>query len=190
MLNPAGIFLVDKTAETVYNIEMKTLLIALVLAVVPLSANAGYFKLIDVKHPQVNIGESLTMTDAKPTTMLAIITHSRADGYWLIPGVDWTPFAVGGGLMGGKVHISCGPSWNALPVMQAGLLGIVNALTPADKYQNLKGLLQRAVDNKGDIAGSLGLNLERNFPVRIDVRKIQPLKGWIVPIFAGASWKF
>ena len=160
---------------------MKKVLFAVILVALAGNAQAGsYFKPIDLKHPQANAGTSIGQGFARPTTMVALITHSQADGYFLIPGVDWTPLAVGGGFKSGSFHLAAGPSFNLLPAIQSGLMEFVSAVTPEDKYQNLKSLLNPAGHGTGDVVGSLGINLEYDFTG----------KALTAPFFAGVSWKF
>ena len=144
-------------------------------------ARAGYFCMIDPAHPQINGGFDIHGDVTKPTTMLAMVTHSPKDGYFLIPGVNWTPLAVGGGFTpGGSFHVAAGPSLNLLPVVQNILGAVVDGITPADKYLNLKSILKTGETDSGDIVGSLGINLEYDFTG----------KALTVPLFAGIQWTF
>ena len=143
-------------------------------------AQAGYFRVLDIAHPQVNSGFSIHGDVSKPTTMLALITHSPKDGYFLIPGVDWTPLAVGGGFKAGAFHVSAGPSLNLLPAVQGILGAVVDGITPADKYLNLKSILKSGQTSSGDIVGALGVNAEYDFTE----------KTFTVPLFAGVKWVF
>jgi len=143
-------------------------------------ANAKYFRLIDVKHPQINAGTSIGNDFTRATTMVALVTHSPLDGYILIPGVDWTPLAVGGGFKEGNFHLAAGPSFNLLPVIKSGLAAIVNGVTDPDKYTNLKSLLAPVPAGGADITGALGINVEYDFRAG----------ALTTPYFLGVKWKF
>lgn len=158
---------------------MKTILFAALMAVSGM-AEAGYFHTIDVKHPQLNAGTSIGNGFVRPTTMLALITHSPDDGYWLVPGVNWTPLAIGGGFKSGQFHLAAGPSFNLLPAIQSVLYEFVTDVTDPDKYLNLKSILVPGSKTNGDIVGAVGVNLEYDFTIG----KFQ------TPLFAGVSWKF
>ncbi|MCX5785657.1 MAG: hypothetical protein NTX59_08200 [Elusimicrobia bacterium] len=160
---------------------IKKLLIAAVFCfVVSMAQAAPYFRLIDMGHPQINAGTSIGANFVRQTTMVALITHSPADGYFLIPGLDWTPLAAGGGFKAKAFHLSAGPSMNMLPAIKSTLAAFVDAVTAPDKYSNLKSLLTPASSANGDIVGALGINLEYDFTAKV----------WSTPLFAGIRWKF
>ena len=158
---------------------MKKLMMAVMFLAMAGEGQAAYFRTIDWSHPQVNAGLSIGEV-TRPTTMVALVTHSPKDGYLLIPDVYWTPLAVGGGFKDNKFHVAVGPSMNLLPLLQSGFEVFLNAVTPADKYLNLKSIIHKAAESNGDIVGSAGINLEYDFAD----------KRWSAPLFAGVSWKF
>lgn len=169
-----------KSWFTGFEMVLLVCIIMVFAAFAPMQARAGYFKLIDPAHPNINSGFDIHGDSMKPTTMLALVTHSAADGYFLIPGISWTPLAAGGGFKSGAFHVAAGPSLNVLPAVQNILSAVVTGITPEGEYTNLKSILKTGKTGGGDIVGSLGFNVEYDFTG----------KALTVPLFAGFSWSF
>lgn len=139
-----------------------------------------YFRLLDLAHPTLNAG---TFLDLKGNVAagfeVAVITHSARDGYFILPGEDWTLLAVGF-LTGPDKAVAIGPSVNLSGPVKAVLLAGVNYLAPND-YANLKGILAPAQEGGRDVSLSLG-------PALV----VKPFEGFrsYVRLFLGGAWKF
>jgi hypothetical protein len=162
---------------------MKALLIVVLLMMPCGILNASpYFRLIH-QSPQLGLGtlyDPATMGQSQAAAMVPIITHSFNDGWLIIPGEDWSPLAIGGWKNGRDYGFLVGPTFNMLPVIQAGLLTLVTYLTPTDKYLNLKMMLLPIPTAGSDVSLSFSPTWEYQ-PI--------PNKGYF-KIFMGPVWKF
>lgn len=167
---------------------MKNLLLAAMFVVfTAVSSEAtAYFRLIDPAHPHLSAGafiDPVTPGDTSAGTSLALITHSPVDGCYL-PSVvceNWAPLTVGVSAHSGRVLLGVGPSFNLAPLVKAGLLKVVNAVTQEDHYQNLKSLLSSEPLSQSDLSISFGPDLVLN--------PSEKWKGHLL-IFTGAAWRF
>jgi hypothetical protein len=167
---------------------MKKIILSLALVFLAGQARAGYFRGLDLNHPQTSMG---TFSDLRGNSdaggNLALITHSRADGC-IIKGfcIDWTPLAIGGTLGNnlGGASLGLGASANLLPATEALLLTGINALFPAaDRAVAIKKLLSPSIGGSPDISIAIGPHWSYVFT--------DGLKGkGIVTLFSGAAWKF
>jgi hypothetical protein len=151
-------------------------------------ANAGYFRPIDIKHPQTSLGVFSDLKSHSDTgANLALITHSTADGC-IIPNfcIPWTPLAIGGSFgkeLGGP-SITLGASANLLPGVEAGMLAIINKIFPADTdLVTIKTVLKPSIAGSPDVAFAVGPHLSLVFYDGLNSRLI-------FTIFSGAAWKF
>lgn len=166
---------------------MKALLIA-VLLTIPFASRsdaAPYFRLIH-QVPQVGLGtlyDPVEVGQSQAAIMVPLITHSYNDGWLIIPGEDWTPLAIGGWQNGREYGLLVGPSFNMLPIIQASMLAFVTAVTPTNKYLNLKLMLVPIPSTGSDVMFSFAPAWE-----------FQPLHGpkgkGFFKIFIGPVWKF
>lgn len=120
-------------------------LVMLMMFMPTFAAASPYFRLLDISHPQPVAGALLDVKDLNNTegaSLLPLITHSTKDGC-ILPSVvceDWSPLAVGGSMIAGRLTLNVAPLVNVLPWVQAVALavtpakwqGIVNVLKPAD----------------------------------------------------------
>jgi len=144
-----------------------------------------YFRIFDFQHPQFNAG-SLVDPFGGPTDMavaLPVVTHSRSDGYFIVPGEDWTPLAVGGGYNDSQILFSIGPSANVLPTMQIFAKTILDSITAPGKYKNLKDLLTPAPGSNSDVSFSVG-------PAFVYKPSATAHGKGYFRIFTGAAWRF
>jgi len=167
---------------------MKKIIMLVAMMAVSGVAHAGYFRGLDLNHPQTSLG---TFSDFKSHSdaggSLALITHSPADGC-IIPGfcINWTPLAIGGAIGNnlGGASIGVGPSANLLPAAENIILIGVNALFPAaDKAMALKKLLKPSVSGNPDISVAAGPCWSLVF-----VDGLHSKGMWT--FFTGAAWKW
>lgn len=167
---------------------MKKVLLIVAVCFMVDTAQAGYFRRMDIKHPQTSAGAFFDLQGHSDAGVsLALITHNTVDGC-IIPGVclDWTPLAIGGTLgrsLGGP-SIAIGTSANMLPVLEKGLLQVVNAVFPLpSSCVVLKKMLSPSVAGAPDISIAIGPHWSY-----VLTNGLQG-KG-MVTLFSGAAWKF
>lgn len=139
-----------------------------------------YFRLLDLNHPQVNAGTFLDLKgNVSPGVEVAVITHAAKDGYFILPGEDWTALAIGFET-GPEKALTFGPSVNLSGPVKAVLLSGLNYAAPND-YTNLKSVLAPVQEGGRDVSLSLG-------PALV----VQPFKGFrsYVRLFLGGAWRF
>lgn len=145
---------------------------------IPSLSHGAYFRLIDIQHPQLIAGALLDPTDLNNTevsSLIPLITHSPNDGCILPKLVceDWSPLAVGGGMVAGSFTFVVAPVANVLPALQ----GLALAVTPA-KYTGIRSILTPA--SGGAVTFSAGPAWEY---------KQSTNKGYI-RVFTGLALKF
>lgn len=172
---------------------MKKITLA-VLAMLWCSSAYGtpYFRPLDLKHLQISAGAFVDPTsgDTDFGSMLAIFTHSPADGSITGTNTVWTPLAIGGGWNGtGNGFMAVGPSANFAPVAKALLLKGLELATKEDRYMSLKSLLSPKTEDGPDITCSFGPSVLVNL---IEGGDFVAIKRWRAQtrIFAGAAWGF
>lgn len=156
------------------------------LAYLPMSmAQASpYFRLIDVSRPQVIAGAFYDPANGKGTqagSAVALITHSPKDGC-LLPAIvceDWSPLIIGGTFTGPNKLFAIGPSFNLAPLVNGGLLALLNKVTNDGYANELKALL----------SSSSSQNLKLSLSVTYALAPGQNYKGYI-KFFTGPSWQF
>jgi hypothetical protein len=122
---------------------MKKVLALLVL--VPSMASASpYFRLNNPFDHPVSVQGALIGIDpsqSEAAVLYPIVTHSPKDGC-LISEIceDWTPLAIGGGMIAGKVSFEVAPLFNVLPWMQRAAASLI-----PDKFASVKSLLTPSV---------------------------------------------
>ena len=168
---------------------IEVLLAGSLLALGVVMAEAQYFRPIDFTKPQVSMGQFGDLRNGKTADggMLALITHSRADGC-VIPGLclDWTPIAIGGAYNSQELngsYLALGPSANLVPAVKSILLTLVNAVTKDGQLDNIKDLLSPPKTGTPDLSFAAGVNYGPVF-----AKGSQPQ--WLWTKFIGGSWKW
>lgn len=145
-----------------------------------------YFRPLDPAHPHLSGGalvDPVTPGNTSLGTSLALITHSPADGC-VLPSLvceSWSPLTVGFSANAGRALLSVGPSVNLAPLVKAGLLQALNAVTLDENYRGLKSTLSSEPLSKSDLAMAFGPNYV-----------LSPTEKWkgYFRIFAGGAWRF
>ena len=159
-----------------------------VLMLLAANVDAGYFRGLDLNHPQTSLG---TFSDLRGHSdaggNLALITHSKVDGCIVKSFcIDWVPLAIGGTLGNnlGGASLALGTSANLLPATETLLLIGIDALFPsADSAVAIKKLLSPSVGGSPDISIAVAVHWSYVF--------VDGLKGkGMATLFSGASWKF
>lgn len=169
---------------------MKTLIVAIFLTLcTSTSALAQYFRPIDIRHPQVSLGQFGNLSNGKIASggMLALVTHSPADGC-LIPKmcIDWTPLAIGGAYNSHEFngsYLAIGPSANIVPAVKSLVLVLVNAVTKDGQLDNIKDLLAPPKMGTPDLTFAAGVNYGPVFAAGSAPR-------WMLTKFIGGEWRF
>lgn len=105
-------------------------------------------------HPNVGAAvDPINPGETDGVTLVPLIMHSHADGYLFIPGEDYSPLAVGGGMNGGRLSLYVGPMFNVIPAVSNGLGFALDHLS--DKYANLKSILSGVPASSKDAGVSL-----------------------------------
>ena len=142
-----------------------------------------YFRLINPSHPQVSMGIYHNLADGSSPAgaSLALITHSPSDGC-MIPGVcdNWTPLAVG--ITSDRQSLSAGPSANILPFMREFTSFLLDILTTATSFTNLKGYFADPKTGTPDITFAAG--------PQFAIHKCGKDVCGSFPIFFGGAWNF
>ena len=113
-----------------------------------------YFRFNNPLDKPVMVTGALLATDLKDTEATVLyppFTHKTEDGC-LLPNIvceDWTPLAIGAGMMGGKVSVVLGPVVNVLPWMSAAALGLI-----PESWTSVRGVVTPAKAN--DVTFSAG----------------------------------
>ena len=164
---------------------MKLLLLAAVAVSLSLTdaQAAPYFRLLDLRKPQVSAGAFLDPQDVSQTSVgsvLAVITHSPKDGCFLprIACVDWTPLGLGYSAGGGHHRLTLGPSANLAPIVKAALYRALLNLSQSDRYAGLKSTLSPS-RSETDLTVAFG-------PSWV----VSPTAPPGLRVFAGGSWSF
>jgi len=164
---------------------MKKILCAIAItASLCVSAKASpYFRLIDIKHPQVSMGAYHNLADGASYAggSLALITHSPADGC-MIPGVctSWTPLSIGATT--DRHSLTIGASANILPIMRAVTSLALDVFTPVTAFTNLKSFFADPKTGTPDITFAAG--------PQFAINKCGKDVCGSFPIFFGGAWNF
>lgn len=154
---------------------MKTIFAA-VLIMVGVSANAGilpdrikpnYFRFVGPGNYHVYDGALFSakgLSGTQNATVLALVTHSPADGSLLPPAwtnagyaETWAPLVIGGCYGNGQASLNPGTLINIGPQLQAALLNGMNYLAP-DAFPNAKTfLINQAKPGATDITFAFGI---------------------------------
>ena len=154
-------------------------LLAVLLLIPAMAVGEPYLKLLDIRHPMLNMGSLVDPWGSSDIPAASIpIVVTRKGG--------WVPLAIGGGHIGKDSYLFLGPSANVLPVFQTLARGILDVLTPADKYQNLKTLLTPASDSNGDVSFCVSPSVVKQF----DSWETLTHGRVIFRLFIGAVWSF
>lgn len=163
---------------------MKKIALLLILAV---NGHATpYFRILDLKQPQINAGALIDVQDpsnTSATTSIALITHSPKDGCYLpsIACTSWSPLAVGFSGNSGRFLFSAGPSVNLAPVTRALISRAIALVTKSEDYVGLKTTLSNEPHSETDISIAFG-------PWYV-VSPTEKFKGSL-RIFSGVAWNF
>ena len=181
---------------------MKSLLLSPVLALTSAPCSAallpkGYFKLIDLAHPQLSAGALIDPGDLKETlavTDVAIVTHSNKDGSlipqsWqsLLPPESWVPLQVGGGGNAGSYIMNIGSSYNFIPVVKNLALKLIDKAAKPESFAGLRRALAPSTNQEFALAAGPSIHwdlMEHGEPLS-PVRWRGEFR-W----FTGAAWKF
>ncbi len=142
------------------------------LMIFPNVALAGgpYFRLVGKDNYHVYDGALFSakggLDATQNTTVLALATHSTADGSilpdsWVKAGYaeTWTPFVIGGSEGGGHGTLNFGPLVNVGPQIQQLIFDVLSTVAP-DAFPNAKTfLVNNKASGKADITFSAGVML-------------------------------
>lgn len=88
--------------------------------------------------------------------MIPLVYHSHQDGYWLIPGEDWSLLNVGGAA-GPRGNVAAiGPMWNVLQSAEWLGLQAANYALPSSWLQNVKAQISQPQTSSVDLSAAIG----------------------------------